>query len=428
MEQTVLRFLVLCIGMMVVMTTGAAAELREDHEQSGEPSSVSFRAIVRGEDQNQTIRAGENIVVEIEVKNEGPGEVSGIEVLINGTPELVEKLPGALPIGSLKSGEVRHLSVQGKAGAIKNPIRAELTLTLRTSSSLAQMPSVKKFPVALKPEGGSDEATESVDVDMVPTGSGNLQQPHAVGIAIGIGRYRDNAMSRVKYAVQDAEVVAKYWSVLGGIPQERVRQLADGYALKSDLAEAFEDWLPKHVNPATVVYIYFSGRVVVEPGTGDVSLVPFDAAGTTGGRLYSLKRVQDILARLPIQRAIVMLDISIEHAQPSINSNQTVLFWDREHEGQDKIMWMVGNRAVQEAHMFEPARHGLFTFQLLQGLGGAADLDENGTVMAGELCTYTKGRVAMMAKEVFGNEQEPFCMPDTGQEALVRGQAMASFE
>ena len=69
--------------------------------------------------------------------------------------------------------------------------------------------------------GGSDEATESVDVDMVPTGSGNLQQPHAVGIAIGIGRYRDNAMSRVKYAVQDAEVVAKYWSVLGGIPPER---------------------------------------------------------------------------------------------------------------------------------------------------------------------------------------------------------------
>lgn len=427
MEHVVLRFLVLC-AVMVVTATVTAAELRENHQPSDEPSSLLFRAIVRGENQNQTIQAGENISVEIEVKNEGPGEVSGIEVLINGTPELVEKLPGALPIGSLMPGEERHLSVQGKAGAIKNPIRAELTLMLRSSSSLARIPLVKKFPVALKPESGSDENPESIDVDAVPTGSGKLKQPHAIGIAIGIGRYRDNAVSRVKYAVQDAEVVAKYWSLLGGIPPERVRQLVDGHALKSDLAEAFEDWLPKHVNQATVVYVYFSGRVVIEPDTGDVSLVPFDASGTTGSRLYSLKRVQDILARLPIQRAIIMLDISIEHAQPSVKTNQTVLFWDREREGQDKIMWMVGNRAVQEAHMFEPARHGLFTFQLLQGLGGAADLDKNGTVIAGELCTYTKGRVAMMAKEVFGNEQEPFCMPDVGQEALVRGQAMASFE
>ncbi len=67
-------------------------------------------------------------------------------------------------------------------------------------------------------------------------------------------------------------------------------------------------------------------------------------------------------------------------------------------------MWMVGNRAVQEAHSYDPGQHGLFTYQLLKGLGGAADLDKNGTILAGELCTYTKGQVLKVAQEQYGNE------------------------
>jgi hypothetical protein len=67
----------------------------------------------------------------------------------------------------------------------------------------------------------------------------------------------------------------------------------------------------------------------------------------------------------------------------------------------------------------------LFTYQLLKGLQGAADVDRDGTVVAGELCTYAGGRVSQVARDLFGNEQEPLCFPPAGQGALVRIQPLA---
>jgi hypothetical protein len=88
-------------------------------------------------------------------------------------------------------------------------------------------------------------------------------------------------------------------------------------------------------------------------------------------------------------------------------------------------MWMVGNRVLQEAHAYEQRRHGLFTYHLLRGLQGLADLDRDGTVVAGELCLYARGEVARIAKEQFGNEQDPLCVPPPGQSAMVRIHPMA---
>jgi hypothetical protein len=88
-------------------------------------------------------------------------------------------------------------------------------------------------------------------------------------------------------------------------------------------------------------------------------------------------------------------------------------------------MWMVGNKRLQEAHAYERGRHGLFTYYLLKGLHGAADVDRDGTVVAGELCTYTGGRVSQAARDLFGNEQEPLCLPPAGQGAMVRIQPLA---
>ena len=88
---------------------------------------------------------------------------------------------------------------------------------------------------------------------------------------------------------------------------------------------------------------------------------------------------------------------------------------------------MIGNRAIQEAHHFDLGQHGLFTYQLLKGLGGGADIDKDGTILAGELCTYAKGQVTKMAREQFANEQQPSCIPGPGQGALSRLQPVAQF-
>ena len=54
-----------------------------------------------------------------------------------------------------------------------------------------------------------------------------------------------------------------------------------------------------------------------------------------------------------------------------------------------------------------------------------ADVDRDGTVAAGELCLYARGQVSRVAREQYGNEQDPLCLPPPGQGAMVRIHPMA---
>jgi hypothetical protein len=394
----------------------------------GEPSTVIFRAIVFDENRNQVLHSGEAVAIEIEVKNEGPGIARAVELSVTATLPLIEQIPSVVSIGDLQSGEVKHLTLGGKVGMIKAAVQEELTLRLRAGSPSVQLPSAKKFLVVMQPGSTAEAMAQPIDVDQLLKRTGLLKQPKAIGIVVGVGQFRESDMPRIKYAARDAEAMTTYLKSIGGIPPERIRTLVDSHALKSDLAEVLEEWLPNLVDPTTVVYVSITGRGVVEPTTGAVSIMSFDSTVGSGSRLYSLRRLQATLDKLPIQRAVVMLDLSLEPS-PGIKTTGTITpLWEKEGSRKEKIMWMIGNRAVQEAHHYDPGRHGLFTYQLLKGLGGAADLDKNGTILAGELCAYTKGEVRKIAREQYGNEQEPLCLPGPGQGALVRLQPVARFK
>jgi len=411
------------VPVPVPVPAPAAAGAAATEEQ---PSTLVFRAIIRDENRNQLSHEGENVDVEIEVKNEGPGAAAGVEILVSGTAALVEMIPSVLIVGDIPAGDVKRVSVNGKVGAVAEATQAELVLALRAKSPAVQLPSVKKYLMAVKPANAPEAIAVPVDVDEMPKpSSGKLKQPKAVGIAIGIGQFRENAMPRVKYAQQDADTVAKYWSAVGGIPAERIRRLFESRALKGDLVETFEEWLPRQADATTVVYVFIAGRGLVDPATGAVSVIPFDGTATSSARLYSLRRLQESLSKLPVQRSIVMVDLSLEHLPVQNGAGPAAPMWPQEEQGKERVMWMVGNRAVQEAHHFDLGHHGLFAYQLLKGLGGAADVDKDGTILAGELCVYARGQVAKMAHEQFGNEQDPLCVPGPGQGAMVRLQPVA---
>jgi hypothetical protein len=392
-----------------------------------QPATVIFRAIVRDENRDQVFHSGEAIAIEIEVKNEGPGTARAVELLVAATPILTTQIPGVVSIGDLQPGEVKHVTLNGKVGTINAAAPEELTLILRAKSPLVQLPSAKKFLVSIKPAATVETATP-VDVDRLPKRPSLLKQPKAIGIVVGVGQFRESGIPSVKYAARDAEAMATYLKSIGGIPPERVRILVDSHALKHDLAEVLEEWLPQHVDSTTVVYISVTGRGMVDPTTGAVSMIPFDGMAASRARLYSLRRLQESLAALPIQRAVVMLDLSLEPLSGTEVKGTIAPLWEQEGSGKEKIMWMIGNRAVQETHRYDPGQHGLFTYQLLRGLGGAADLDKNGTILTGELCAYTKGQVLKMAREQYGNEQEPLCLPGPGQGSIVRLQPVARFK
>jgi uncharacterized caspase-like protein len=54
----------------------------------------------------------------------------------------------------------------------------------------------------------------------------------------------------------------------------------------------------------------------------------------------------------------------------------------------------------------EPIGHGIFTYYLLEGMGGKADLNGDGVVTVSELYKYVEERVEKHAREV-GGKQRP---------------------
>jgi len=84
-------------------------------------------------------------------------------------------------------------------------------------------------------------------------------------------------------------------------------------------------------------------------------------------------------------------------------------------------MLMIGNSGLQEAQAYQPGQHGLFTYFLLKGLRGAADLDKSGNVLTGELCAYVQGQVSVVTQAQAGNPQQTLCLPAAGEGASLRG-------
>lgn len=388
-------------------------------EGASQPAALAFRAILRDENRDHLLQHEESLTIEIEVKNEGMVEAKGVEVAVSGTPALADQFPQILSLGDVQPGEVKRTVTTARISAPKEPLRGELLLRLRSATPVTAAPPDKKFTLSIKPEAAAAEAVP--DVDQAPKPAAALKQPKAVIVAIGVGRFRDEQVPPMKYAGRDAEVMAGYLRAIGSVPEDRVRVLVDTHALKQDLAETFDEWLPKRVDPTTVVYVFFSGRALVDSVTGAVSLVPFDGTTSAVQRLYSVRRLQESLARASVQRAILMFDVSLEPAPGADPAASALPLWDNAiGERKDQMMWMVAQRGLQEAHAYEPARHGLFTYHLLRGLQGLADVDRDGTVAAGELCTYARSHTSRIAREQFGNEQDPLCLPPPGQGALVR--------
>lgn len=384
------------------------------------PVMLSYRAIIRDENRDHVLQPDESVMVEIEVKNEGPVEAKDVKVIIEGKPELMAVFPKEILIGVLHPGEVRRTAVTKQVTGAEQALHGDLVLKLRTTTPMASAPPSKIFQFGRKPKTAG--LGEVPDVDQIPKSLTAIRQPKGIVIAIGIEKFSDGQMPSVKYAGHDAEVMAEYLRTIGNIPADRVRVLLDDQATKRDLEETFEQWLPKRADPEAVVYIFFAGRALVDGATGTVLLAPYDGTSSMSAGLYSVRQLQEALYKLPIQRGIFMFDVSLDPMPGADLGFASAPQWASEASTQrkDREMWMVGNRGLQEAHVYEQGKHGLFTYYLLRGLQGIADVDRDGIVVAGELCTYVRGQVARLAREQFGTKQDPLCLPPMGLDAMIR--------
>ena len=245
-------------------------------------------------------------------------------------------------------------------------------------------------------------------------------------LVIGISDYSD--VEDLSFASKDAEAMAQ-WLLDVGVPSSNIRLLTDQQqtlenGLESRVASLVNvrealGWLRQHASQDDLVLIHFSGHGYqgADDGTDEADgLDEFFVLHDTRATARDDTALRDdefgrFLDRIASEHVLVFFDScysgglsrSLTPGEQS-ESEAPDLFTDLALEGR-----LILSASEEGSDAFESPQleHGVFTYFLLQGLRGAADLNEDGHVTVWELHEHTRQTVPDFVLEERGERQIP---------------------
>jgi Caspase domain len=267
-------------------------------------------------------------------------------------------------------------------------------------------------PVVPKQEetshAGKKEITPEKDT-LAPVGRSDIGQRWAV--IIGVSEYQDSRIPGLRYATRDAQAVYD-WLVSpngGRFAPSRVNLLLDRKATNENIKGALFAWLKQAIEEDLVV-IYFAGHGSPESPDAlqNLYLLPhntkYNSIAASGFPMWD---IETALKRfIKAKRVVIIAD-----ACHSAGVGQAFDMATRTGRGiqinpinsgfQNLTDLGKGICLISASRDKELSRegsewgggHGVFSYYLLEGLKGAADFDNSGSVTIGELTVYVSQQV-----------------------------------
>jgi uncharacterized caspase-like protein/WD40 repeat protein len=231
--------------------------------------------------------------------------------------------------------------------------------------------------------------------------------PQRWAVVVGVSEYQNPGIPSLKYADKDAEALADFLRKPegGGYDSDHLRVLLNKDATLANVKEALISFLAQAID-MDLVLIYFAGHGAPEPARPqNVYLLTTDsdpnALGTTAFPMWD---IQTVLARyINAKRVVVFTDAC--HSGNIVNANfatrglaaaennlvnQYLSDLSKTKEG---IVVFTASAAGEVSAEFPEYEHGVFTYYMLQGLEGKADLNNDYTVTINELMQYVEEQV-----------------------------------
>ena len=227
-------------------------------------------------------------------------------------------------------------------------------------------------------------------------------------VVIGISEYKNLPEDQwLRFAHEDARSFADHLkSRFVGVPPENVKFLLNQDATSENIKDALGSWLPDRVAAGDTIYIYFAGHGVVDK-TDAAYFVTYD---TNPDRLYAtaypMLEMKRIISNLPHRHLILISDAcksgSIGREARTSRDLEVVKINDAfkgivgenaEVSKSDFVLTAAGSNEKSYESADWGGGHGAFTFNLIQGLRGAADRDNSGIVDANEIYDFVRDNV-----------------------------------
>ncbi|MBI3552108.1 MAG: caspase family protein [Elusimicrobia bacterium] len=91
-------------------------------------------------------------------------------------------------------------------------------------------------------------------------------RPNDFAVVIGIDSYR--SVRAASNGEHDAATMAKLFKSILGVPEANIVLLTGANAARADMSKFLEEWLPRHADKDSRVYVYFSGHGAPDSRTG----------------------------------------------------------------------------------------------------------------------------------------------------------------
>jgi len=241
--------------------------------------------------------------------------------------------------------------------------------------------------------------------------------PQLYALVVGIQDF-ENARLDLKYSVADATAIAQLLQkraapLFGAV---HIEQLVTSQATtKSAITSAFARYRSIEPGDVFVFYVASHGTVAgADLASRQYFLIPSNVDAITDDAIrrdaLSEADLKQLIASIPATRKLLLLDTC--HAGAMGDAMMVSTRGLEELAAVRVLSGAVGSTVLSASTSDEEALegeggHGLFTFVLLQGLNGSADLRKHGYINTFDLADYVDDEVPRIAEEHFKRKQVP---------------------
>jgi peptidoglycan/xylan/chitin deacetylase (PgdA/CDA1 family)/uncharacterized caspase-like protein len=226
-------------------------------------------------------------------------------------------------------------------------------------------------------------------------------------VVIGIDNYLK--WPKLHYAVNDANGIKEILSRRYHFKPDHIISLINAEATREQILSVLGDTLsnPREVQHEDRVFIFFAGHGVtrrLSSGRDLGYIVPYEAdTENFQGQSISMTNFQDISESIPAKHVFFVMDSC--YSGLAMTRGQAVNNYIREVSKRVARQMLTAGGANEEVSDNGPNGHSVFTWTILQGLEGRADLNSDGYITAAELASYVGPSVSGLSHQTpaFGN-------------------------
>ncbi len=243
-----------------------------------------------------------------------------------------------------------------------------------------------QFQRSMPPDSGSSHKNDGVSVN---GGGDDPDLNRRWLLAVGIRKFADTRIPALKYTANDARSFAEYFRN-DGVPESRIRVLLDDEASRKNILSAIDD-IKAGIGGDDSFFFFYSSHGAGD-AEGNTYFVAFDTISDelsdTGVPMQGLR---DIIKGIACKNVVMLVDTCHSGGTKALAPQDEKAYDQmvRAASKQTRIAILTSSRTHETSVESDQWGHGVFTYYLLEGIGGVADdFPKNGKVSVTELFDY----------------------------------------